>query len=111
MRYTRRRRYGETHIGARLRQIDELLARIAGYAEELARAARRPRRLCRRRACGSTPISPSALLPNLAADRSVRSPSSAARAARRGRRSRPCRACPVDTGTMPEPVAHELLEL
>jgi len=35
MRYTRRRRYGETHIGARLRQIDDLTARIAGYADEL----------------------------------------------------------------------------
>ena len=36
MKYTRRRRYGQTHIGARVRQIDELLARIAGYAQELA---------------------------------------------------------------------------
>ncbi len=35
LRYTRRRRYGDTHVGARVRQIDELLARIAGYAEEL----------------------------------------------------------------------------
>ena len=35
MRYTRRRRYGETNIGARLRQVDELIARIAGYAQEL----------------------------------------------------------------------------
>jgi len=35
MRYTRRRRYGATHIGARVRQIDDLTARIAGYADEL----------------------------------------------------------------------------
>jgi MoxR-like ATPase len=33
--YTRRRRYGETHVAARLRQIDELAGRIAGYAAEL----------------------------------------------------------------------------
>ena len=36
MKYSRRRRYGESHIQARLRQIDELLARIAAYAEEIA---------------------------------------------------------------------------
>jgi MoxR-like ATPase len=35
LKYTRRRRYGATHIGARVRQIDELIARISGYAEEL----------------------------------------------------------------------------
>jgi MoxR-like ATPase len=35
VRYTRRRRYGETHIGARVRQIDDLTVRIAGYADEL----------------------------------------------------------------------------
>ena len=36
LKYTRRRRYGSTHIGARVRQIDELIARIFGYAAELA---------------------------------------------------------------------------
>ncbi len=36
MAYTRRRRYGATHIGARLRQVDELVARIDGYVAELA---------------------------------------------------------------------------
>jgi len=36
MQYSRRRRYGETHINARRRQIDELLERIAAYADELA---------------------------------------------------------------------------
>lgn len=36
MKYSRRRRYGETHVNARLRQIDELLARIAAYADEIA---------------------------------------------------------------------------
>lgn len=36
MTYTRQRRYGTTHIGARLRQIDDALARIAGYADEVA---------------------------------------------------------------------------
>ncbi|MBI5109457.1 MAG: AAA family ATPase [Rhodocyclales bacterium] len=36
MLYQRRRHYGATHIGARVRQIDDLLARIAGYADEIA---------------------------------------------------------------------------
>ena len=35
LKYTRRRRYGSTHIGARVRQVDELLERICGYAAEL----------------------------------------------------------------------------
>ena len=34
--HTRRRRFGAAHIGARTRQIDELLARIDTYAAELA---------------------------------------------------------------------------
>ena len=32
---TRKRRYGATHIGARLRQVDELAQRIDGYLREL----------------------------------------------------------------------------
>ena len=36
MTYSRRRRYGESHIGARVRQVDSLLERIAGYAREIA---------------------------------------------------------------------------
>lgn len=37
MSYRRRRRYGDLHIGARVRQVDELVARIAGYADAIAR--------------------------------------------------------------------------
>jgi MoxR-like ATPase len=36
MTYSRRRCYGETHIGARVAQIDALLLRIADYATEIA---------------------------------------------------------------------------
>jgi len=36
MSYRRRRLYGDIHIGARVRQVDELVARIAGYAEAIA---------------------------------------------------------------------------
>jgi MoxR-like ATPase len=35
MTYTRRRRYGATHVGARVQQVDELVARIDGYLAEL----------------------------------------------------------------------------
>ena len=40
MTYTRKRRYGDTHVGARTGQLDDLLERIAGYREELATVAR-----------------------------------------------------------------------
>ena len=36
MSYRRKRRYGDIHIGARVSQVDELIARIAGYAEAIA---------------------------------------------------------------------------
>jgi MoxR-like ATPase len=36
MKYSRRRRYGDAHIDARLRQIDSLAERIAAYAREIA---------------------------------------------------------------------------
>ena len=35
MNYNRRRRYGDTHIAARVDQLDALLRRIAGYAAEV----------------------------------------------------------------------------
>jgi MoxR-like ATPase len=35
MNYNRRRRYGDTHITARVDQLDALLLRIAGYAQEV----------------------------------------------------------------------------
>lgn len=38
--HTRRRRYGPAHIGARTRQIDEVVARIDAYADELAELRR-----------------------------------------------------------------------
>src|SRR6185369_7924706 len=36
MSYRRRRLYGDIYIGARVRQVDELIARIAGYAQAIA---------------------------------------------------------------------------
>jgi MoxR-like ATPase len=35
MNYNRRRRYGDTHIAARVGQLDALLLRITGYVQEV----------------------------------------------------------------------------
>jgi MoxR-like ATPase len=108
MRYTRRRRYGDSHIGARLAQVDDLAARIAGYVEEL--QARRAdlaayaaqslwldRALAARVAANLADVE--AALAGLAAR------TAAARAAFAA-----LPRLPVDSGAAPEPVAHELLE-
>ncbi len=108
MRYTRRRRYGEAHIGARLRQLDELIARIAGYADELGA----------RRAELAAYAGQSLWLdldfagrvdPNLEATQHA-----LVGLARRAAEARAAFAAlprlPVDPGTQPEPVAHEPLE-
>lgn len=108
MRYTRRRRYGESHIGARLRQLDELIARIAGYDGEL-RA---------RRAELATYAGQSLWLdldfagrvdPRLEATQSALA-ALAQRAAKARAAFDALPRLPVDPGTQPEPVEHELLE-
>jgi len=108
MRYTRRRRYGETHIGARLRQLDELMARIAGYDEELGA----------RRAELAAYAGQSLWLdldfagrvdPNLdATQRALAALAERAAKARAAFLALP--RLPVDPGVRPEPVGHELLE-
>ena len=108
MRYTRRRRYGETHVGARLRQIDELSARIAGYAHELGA----------RRAELAAYLGQSLWLDRGFAER-VGANLDATRIALAALAERAAQAragftalprLPVDPGTEPEPVAHELLD-
>jgi MoxR-like ATPase len=107
--YTRRRRYGETHVGSRLRQVDELKARIAGYAEEL-RA---------RRADLAAYAGQSLWLDRDFSQRSAANLEAIEIAlAELAERTAQARAAfealprlPVDPGTKPEPVAHELLEL
>ena len=108
MRYTRRRRYGESHIGARLRQLDELMARIAGYDEEL-----RVRRAELAAYAGQSlwldldfagRVDPKLEATQLAlgalAQRVAKARAAFAALPR----------LPVDPGATPEPVAHELLE-
>ncbi len=106
---TRRRRYGETHIRARLRQTDELLARIAGYVDELEA----------QRADLAAYAGQSVWLDRDFAGRMAAS-LEATRLALAGLAERATNAriafaslprLPVDPGTAPEPVVHELLEL
>jgi len=107
MTYSRHRRYGETHIGARVRQIDALLLRIAGYAEEIARqgeslAAYRAQSLwldesLTERAAGVLAAT-AAVIVSLA---------ERTRLARDGFLNLP--RLPQDDGVMPEPIAHEPL--
>jgi len=108
MRYTRRRRYGQTHIGARLRQLDELAARIAGYDEEL--SARRSELVDYARQSLWLDLDfVGRVAPNLEATQCA-----LAALAQRAANARAAFAAlprlPIDPGVRPEPVAHELLE-
>ena len=106
--YNRRRRYGDTHIGARVSQIDALLTRIADYGREIAiqrerLAAYRAHSLWLDDALmqrGSANLAATAA--NIAglADR--------AQSVRRGFLGLP--RLPQDNGAMPDPVVHDTLE-
>jgi MoxR-like ATPase len=104
--HTRRRRYGATHIHARTRQLDELLVRIDGYVEELARhaedlAQHRANSLWLDDALGAT------VAANLAATgEALRALRNRVVTARTGFASLPRLSC--DPGEVPSPVAHEL---
>jgi MoxR-like ATPase len=105
MKYSRRRHYGASHIGARVRQIDALLLRIAAYAEEI--AARRAELAAY--ADGSLWLNP-ALTRRAEANLAT----TAAAIAQLAERATASRAgfgelprLEIDNGREPEPVAHE----
>jgi len=109
IRYTRRRRYGETHVGARVRQVDELTARIAGYADEL-----RVRRADLAAYVGQSlwldPHFAVRVAAHLeAVQRALDELAERAAKARAAFEALP--RLPVDPGTRPDPVVHERLEL
>jgi len=105
--YTRRRRYGQTHIEARLRQIDDLLGQIAACAEELAGHRRELDAYARRSLWLDAAFAESAGA-NLAATAEILTTlAGRAAAARAGFVALP--RLPVDPGTVPEPVVHEPL--
>ncbi|RLJ65188.1 AAA family ATPase [Sulfurisoma sediminicola] len=107
MTYSRQRRYGATHIEARVRQIDDALTRIATYAAEIAEreselAAYRARNLWL----------DEALLDRVAANLRGTAATIAGLAARMQAARESFLALPrldADDGRMPEPVAHENL--
>jgi MoxR-like ATPase len=112
MSYSRRRRYGPAHIGARTAQIDDVLARIAAYAGELT-AERAALALCR---AGTLWLDDAALAradAHLAATADVIAElAERARDARRGFENLPRLPQHIDaplTGALPEPVVHEPL--
>jgi len=109
LRYTRRRKYGETHIGARLRQIDELMARIEGYADEL-RARRADLSAHAGQSLWVDPDFAGRVAGHLeTVQRALDELAERAAKARAVFEALP--RLPVDSGATPDPVAHELLEL
>lgn len=107
MTYNRRRRFGDTHIGARVAQVDALLARIADYAREIAAqqeslaAYRRQSLWLDERLTGRAAAvlaATSAAIAGLAAR---------SRTARQGFLDLP--RLPKDNAVVPEPVVHEAL--
>ena len=107
IRYTRRRRYGEAHIGARLAQVDDLAGRIAGYSDEL-RARRADLAAWAAQSLWVDRDLSARVAANLAAVEfalaGLAARTSAARAAFAA-----LPRLPADSGAVPEPVAHELL--
>ena len=108
MSYSRRRRYGELHIGARVRQVDSLLERIAGYAAEI--AARRADLAAF--AAGSlwldAGLTARAGINLTATAAAIEELAERTRAARHGFLDLP--RLERDNGVLPEPVAHESLD-
>jgi MoxR-like ATPase len=106
--YSRKRRYGELHIAARVRQVDSLLERIAGYGTEIATQR-----------AGLTDYAVQSLwldqeltaraAANLAATAAaIDDLAMRARAARAGFLALP--RLETDNGRIPDPVAHETLD-
>lgn len=107
MTYTRRRRYGDTHIGARVRQIDELIERISGYLDELAIRRAELAAFAQQSLWADREFAERAA-ENLDATRqALRALKERAAAARAQFQSLP--RLPVDPGTRPAPIAVELL--
>ena len=109
MAFSRRRRYGATHIAARVGQIESLLARIADYAKEISRhreslAAYRAESLWLDEAltarAGANLAATAAAIDGLA---------ERAASVRIGFLNLP--QLPQDSGAAPEPIVHESLDL
>jgi MoxR-like ATPase len=108
LRHTRRRRYGEAHVGARLRQVDELAARIGTYVDEL-RARRADLAAYAAQSLWLDPGFAERLESRLQAMQNALNDLCARTAGARAAFAALPR-LPVDSGVTPEPLLHELLE-
>lgn len=107
MGFHKQRRYGATHIGARLTQIDDLVARLDGYGQELADYRRDLADYRARSLWLDQPFADRADT-NLAAVADVLAVLRARLLDARAQFEALPR-LPADPGTVPEPVAHEAL--
>jgi len=106
--YSRRRRYGDSHIGARVRQIDSLLERIAGYAREIASQRENLAAYARQSLWLNEGLTARAGINLAATAAAIDELAARAQAARAGFLDLP--RLERDNGKVPEPVAHESLD-
>ena len=106
--YSRRRRYGESHIGARVRQIDSLLERIAGYAREIAGQRGNLAAYVLQSLWLNEGLTARAAVNLTATAAAIDDLAARAQATRAGFLDLP--RLERDNGTVPEPVAHESLD-
>lgn len=107
MTYSRHRRYGDTHIGARVSQIDALLLRIADYAEEISEQRKSLAAYRAQSLWLDENLTDRAAAMLAATSAAVASLAERTRLARLGFLNLP--RLPQDDGVVPEPVAYALL--
>jgi MoxR-like ATPase len=106
--YSRKRRYGELHIAARVRQVDSLLERIAGYAAEIATQRAGLAAYATQSLWLDHELTGRASANLEATTAAIDELALRARAARAGFLALP--RLETDNGKIPEPVAHETLD-
>jgi len=106
--YSRRRRYGAAHVGARTDQIDALLLRISAYTDEIAGLGRDIAAYSAQSLWLDAGLTARAAANLAATAAAVDRLAERARAARRGYLDLP--RLDQDNGRVPEPVAHEPLD-
>jgi MoxR-like ATPase len=106
--YSRKRRYGELHIAARVRQVDSLLERIAGYAAEIATQRAGLAAYATQSLWLDHELTGRASANLEATTAAIDELALRARAARAGFLALP--RLETDNGRIPEPVAHETLD-
>ncbi len=109
MHYNRRRRYGQVHIGARVAQMDDVLARVQAYAAEVAQHAASLQAYAASSFWLGDAITAQALAHLQQTAAAVQQLMQRAQGVRQGFLDLP--RLPTDPQHMPEPVAYEPLEL